>query len=117
MIEISEEEADDLCRCADCRVQTLSHEYYMVKDAVWRAGAREHELLCIGCLERRLGRMLMARDFTSCPVNQEEDRMRSPRLQHRLANIGLAGIISEYRPCPTPCPTVPAKRKIRFISA
>jgi hypothetical protein len=40
-------------------------EVYIVRDAVWRAAGMEPwgGCLCVGCLERRLGRTLTPRDF------------------------------------------------------
>ena len=40
-------------------------ETYMVRDAVWKAAGMEPYggCLCIGCLERRIGRRLMPDDF------------------------------------------------------
>jgi hypothetical protein len=38
-------------------------EVYIVNDSVWRAAGNPEGCLCIGCLERRLGRGLMPRDF------------------------------------------------------
>jgi len=84
-----------LTACADCGVGTLTlGEYYMVKDAVWVqawAGRRKpwHELpgqqvLCIGCLEERLGRTLMACDFTDAPVNDPAQENISQRMRDRL---------------------------------
>jgi hypothetical protein len=32
------------------------------------------EVLCIGCLERRLGRTLCASDFTNAPINDPHSR-------------------------------------------
>jgi hypothetical protein len=47
--------------------QTYSEltEIYSVKPAVWKAAGMEllGGCLCIGCLEKRLGRTLTARDF------------------------------------------------------
>ena len=42
--------------------------------------------LCIGCLERRLGRQLDREDFTSSPVNHDQAE-RSSRLTSRLARV------------------------------
>lgn len=45
------------------------------------------EILCIGCLEKRIGRTLTACDFTDCPVNDLNDPHwadRSKRLLNRL---------------------------------
>jgi hypothetical protein len=46
-------------------------EVYMVRDAVWKkAGMKPFGgCLCIGCLEKRLGRKLKPKDFDAHPVN------------------------------------------------
>ena len=77
--------------CKDCSVNTLHiNEYYMVTDQVWKlTGLRGYDgMLCIGCLEQRLGRMLNARDFTDAPINQVADMTddASARLLNRLRN-------------------------------
>lgn len=76
-------------RCYDCRRASGS---YMVKDKVWREAwpdyavlkrslvrrykgtpewFRAHLVLCLGCLERRLGRNLTQDDFDlSLPINE-----------------------------------------------
>ncbi len=38
-------------------------EVYMVKDAIWKAAGMDG-CLCIGCLEKRLGRLLRPKDFS-----------------------------------------------------
>ena len=51
--------------------QTVPHtfdersEVYMVKPAVWKAAGMDEQggCLCIGCLEKRLGRTLTPKDF------------------------------------------------------
>src|SRR3974390_1908830 len=86
-----------LSSCADCGVGTFGiGEYYMVKDEIWEqaaitgqglpcgtvnlrnAGRRKdwhsldgQEMLCIGCLEKRIGRTLMRCDFTDAPINTD----------------------------------------------
>jgi hypothetical protein len=64
--------------CRDCRADTLpadpdagGAEFYMVHDRVWAdAGiAADDGCLCIGCLERRLGRRLWPEDFKDVPLN------------------------------------------------
>lgn len=48
-------------------------EIYMVKDPIWKAAGMVPMggCLCIGCLERRIGRTLMPRDFLrKSPLNQ-----------------------------------------------
>jgi hypothetical protein len=73
--------------CTDCALNIDEiAECYMVKDHVWRrAMPTEHgrEQLCIGCLETRIGRTLMAYDFTLAPINTAPGP-RSERLQKRL---------------------------------
>ncbi|SRR6266550_1789521 len=46
-------------------------EVYIVHDAVWKKSGIEPYggCLCIGCLERRIGRKLRARDFPDHPLN------------------------------------------------
>ena len=59
----------------------------MVTDQVWTSVA-EDGMLCIGCLEQRLGRVLHAKDFTDAPINQMSDMTddASARLLNRLRN-------------------------------
>jgi len=47
-------------------------EVYRVNDAVWKgAKVKEHDgCLCIGCLERRLGRKLKPKDFNGHVFNE-----------------------------------------------
>jgi hypothetical protein len=84
-----------LGRCADCSIGTYTiGEWYMVRDEVWEeawAGRRKpwHALdgqgiLCIGCLEKRIGRTLMAWDFKYVQVNDPNDGSISDRLWDRL---------------------------------
>jgi hypothetical protein len=83
--------------CADCGVGTVTlGEWYVVWDEVWDqawAGRRrwwyEHiagqEILCIRCLERRIGRRLTRDDFVpELPVNQLDFGPKSKRLLARL---------------------------------
>jgi hypothetical protein len=87
-------------KCADCLTSTID-EYYMVTDEVWFlawSGWRcprppetglDH-MLCIRCLERRIGRTLTCVDFTKYPVNDLNDPKcggwsRSERLLDRLS--------------------------------
>jgi hypothetical protein len=99
-----EEEARATCRvctsnCADCGIDTfLLGEWYMVESRVWEqawVGRRRNPyfadgqfvcigcILCIGCLEQRIGRTLMSRDFTDARVNNP-DRSISERMRDRL---------------------------------
>lgn len=85
--------------CHDCGIDTLPvecpdrAEYYMVTKELWDAHGCGYDLLCIGCLEVRMGRTLNASDFiTDLPVNDlnicDTERYawsyRTPRLVSRL---------------------------------
>ena len=85
-----------ISQCADCGIGTMTlGEYYVVHDRVWQQawdGRRKSwhgevpgtEILCIGCLEQRLGRTLLRHDFTDCPVNDPDNPTMSERLRKRL---------------------------------
>jgi hypothetical protein len=84
--------------CADCGIGTIAAgEWYMVNDHVWRLVWWERktwqalpgqQILCIGCLERRLGRTLRADDFIpDIPVNDPNKPNISARLRERLLAI------------------------------
>lgn len=71
--------------CVDCAADTAElDEYYMVHDHVWaQAGMGCHDgMLCIGCIESRLGRTLVADDFKDVIVNIIGSQ--SQRLRDRL---------------------------------
>lgn len=73
--------------CLDCGVSCAEdgvNEYYMVQAAVWReAHPKRRGMLCIGCLETRLGRRLKPEDFTSAPINSIKE-WHSERLRSRI---------------------------------
>jgi hypothetical protein len=74
--------------CRDCGVDTSQtdgiSEYYMVNDDLWESAISTSGMLCIGCLERRIGRRLTAADFTDCPLNSGLHWRQSVRLRNRL---------------------------------
>jgi hypothetical protein len=78
--------------CLDCGVDTSSKngigEYYVVTDELWAcANPGDVGMLCIGCLERRLGHELTPDDFKSCPVNSDHRGFpKSGRLLQRLGS-------------------------------
>ena len=89
---------DGTTPCHDCGINTLPldfpdrAEWYMVTNKIWKAHGCGEGFLCIGCLEKRMGRTLTAKDFTVCPVNDlkiSDDRyawsFRTPRLVSRLS--------------------------------
>ena len=72
--------------CVDCKqnVGPLGlDEIYMVQDSLWALARMTPTggMLCIGCLELRIGRRLVAGDFTDCPLNREPSM--SQRLRQR----------------------------------
>lgn len=74
--------------CTDCSVETSSRagiaEWYMVEHHVWHlATSNYNDILCIGCLENRLGRKLVPEDFSPVPLNFP-DFPKSERLADRL---------------------------------
>lgn len=80
--------------CVDCGVDTVKiNEYYMSTDAIWkRAGMHKYGgMLCIGCLEKRVGHMLKSSNFKECPLNWRNvlyPEMSSERLLSRYLNGG-----------------------------
>lgn len=85
--------------CRDCGVDTdeIGEFSYMVLDVVWQAAttraqrtrgagkASTFDLLCIGCLEDRLGCRLRPLDFKwRAPITWMEGLQRSARLLDRL---------------------------------
>jgi hypothetical protein len=72
--------------CLDCRRDTRS-EFYMLRKEVWlgtNLGVGDG-MLCIGCVETRLGRRLTPEDFTDVPANSDDKRFpKSARLLSRL---------------------------------
>lgn len=73
--------------CVDCTRDTgRIGEYYMVHDDIWNSVVTEGDgMLCITCLETRLGRELTKRDFTDVPLNNLSDEWtKSPTLINRL---------------------------------
>ncbi len=87
--------------CMVCDFDT-STEFYMVHNHLWVTAIEGlprrtprmvagriigNELLCVGCLEKRLGRKLTAADFSVAPCNHNRAEYdTSPRLANRLAS-------------------------------
>ena len=92
-----------LSNCADCGVGTNTlGENYVVHDEIWQqawAGRLKpwHELdgqqiLCIGCLDKRIGRTLVSCDFDiDAPINDPNQPDISDRMRDRLTNGGVVG--------------------------
>lgn len=89
--------------CMDCAAPTTAlGEYFMVHTAVWEQAVAPHQragMLCVACLELRLGRWLTPADFTSAPINRAESG-HSARLLQRLGRPGSRPPDAE---APPPC--------------
>jgi hypothetical protein len=86
-----EPEIDTRFRCVDCGKDTGGGEYYMVGDDVWAASglAPNGGMLCLACLERRIGRPLTGQDFTALyPSASAWER-------HIAARVGCADPVPE----------------------
>jgi len=72
--------------CRDCRVDTGKiREHYFLKPEVWAAtGLGAVGMLCIGCVESRIGRTLRNLDFTGAWINNPRNGEKSSRLLDRL---------------------------------
>lgn len=55
--------------CYDCEETNI--DYYMVQKPIWEEFGCGVGLMCIPCLEKRMGRKLQFEDFTKCIVNDE----------------------------------------------
>lgn len=74
-------------KCLDCKVDTGKiGEHYMLNFDVWhKAHLSQSGMLCIACLERRLGRKLTRHDFNKSHVNRiKPGESKSVRLISRL---------------------------------
>ena len=85
--------------CTDCGMPTTPctgekgcrhagrWEHYMVREKVWAAAGLMNGFLCVGCLERRIGRLLVPSDFTKAPINGPNP-WDTPRLAARKGHAG-----------------------------
>jgi hypothetical protein len=88
---------DPIFLCLDCSVDTAElQEYYMLRREVWRginpptlAAPRSEGMLCIGCVEARLGRKLTYEDFLWAPINLHAVFNGSERLRDRMGADGM----------------------------
>jgi hypothetical protein len=74
------------CLCLDCGADTVEiDEYYMLHDAIWLVANPDTDgMLCIGCVEGRLGRRLGPSDFVNAGVNFSRP---SARLRARILGV------------------------------
>lgn len=85
-----ENDVDDVAEnfvCLDCGASTLElREYYMLENPVWlEANPADDGMLCIGCVEERLGRRLRPDDFMPIEMNRSE--RHSERLSARILGL------------------------------
>lgn len=78
--------------CDDCGFNTSHSEYYMVKNPIWEEAQNKGiaQILCIGCLERRIGRKLVSNDFSDVPLNlmiRDGSFSSSRRLLERIGKL------------------------------
>jgi hypothetical protein len=62
----------------------------MVHDGLWDSATEDFGgdgMLCIGCLENRIGGLLTKDDFTAAPINAIGIVTGSTRLKNRLLTI------------------------------
>jgi hypothetical protein len=73
--------------CMDCQVDISKiGEHYFIKTDLWLSVVSSNKgMLCIGCLEKRIGRLLTKADFTDCYINNPKFSGMSKRLLNRLA--------------------------------
>jgi hypothetical protein len=71
--------------CKDCGIDAVeAGEWFMLRDDVWAQAAESDAVLCIGCVEVRLGRRLAPGDFLDVPLNQCRG---SARMRSRLLGL------------------------------
>jgi len=72
--------------CVDCGVDTGKiHEHYFVHTDLWlQVMPTVNGMLCVEHLEARLGRKLVATDFTTATINSPRFEPKSQRLMERL---------------------------------
>ena len=78
------EQVDPEFACTDCHVDVVAigESWYMLTDRIWQQ-IRGRGMLCLGCVEQRLGRPLEPNDFSHALANQST-RQHGPRLRNRL---------------------------------
>lgn len=93
----SREVSPERYHCMGCGVHTKDiKEFYTLQNHIWRLVNPQHSgMLCIGCVEQRLGRELCMVDFTWCPLNAENLIEGSDRLKNRLLPSYRSGRFDE----------------------
>jgi len=71
--------------CVDCN-RCTKLEHYFVKSEIWfiSAGMSEKGMLCIDCIEVRIGRQLNSFDFTEAHINNPKTNSMTDKLRNRI---------------------------------
>ena len=70
--------------CLDCGEHT-GLEHFYVHLSVWNSVMdSEVGMICVGCLEARLGRLLVPSDFTDAHINNPRRNAMTDRLRSRI---------------------------------
>lgn len=59
----------DLCKDCGKNTRIDDKDYYMINDVLWKIYGVGEGMLCMDCMEKRIGRKLIAMDLTMCPLN------------------------------------------------
>lgn len=59
--------------CVDCNKNCINDDkdYYMVKNNLWKKIGVGEKMLCMDCLESRIGRKLIKKDILVCPLTNQ----------------------------------------------
>ncbi len=70
--------------CVGCKEDTHLEHFFVVNGVWFKVHNSKYGMMCVGCMEARLGRKLNKNDFTSCYINQLNYGAKSDRLRDRL---------------------------------
>lgn len=77
--------------CDDCGESTYT-EFYVVSNDLWDRYAPGVWMICIGCLETRIGRQLVTADFTDANFKPEMlNHGRYPKSQRLIDRLTSSG--------------------------
>lgn len=75
--------------CLDCKVDTGKiGEHYMLIEETWQLAHKSNQgMLCVDCLESRIGRRLVASDFNDSHINRvKPGESKSQKLLDRISS-------------------------------
>ena len=86
----------DRCKCRDCEKDTMKGDenYYMVLFTLWDTYGVDG-MLCVRCLEERVGRKLTYYDFTNAPINRTNTFVQALKPTRRNKAKEAAVILDE----------------------